>query len=120
VYSHPGHRSTSFPEDKTSFLPIVVANIILKSEAGIFGSAAVSMAEFLLNNRLYKNSVRTSQETSRDSAVRIATGYGMDGRGVGVRVPEGERFFSSLHRPCRLWSPLRLLCNGYRAKAAGA
>jgi hypothetical protein len=43
VYSHPGHRSTSIPEDKTSFLPIVVANIISKSEAGIFGTAPVNM-----------------------------------------------------------------------------
>jgi hypothetical protein len=33
---------------------------------------------------------------SRDSAVGIATGYGLDGRGVGVRVPVGARF-SPLH-----------------------
>jgi hypothetical protein len=29
---------------------------------------------------------------SRDSAVGIATGYGLDGRGVGVRLPVGPRF----------------------------
>jgi hypothetical protein len=29
---------------------------------------------------------------SRDSAVGIATGYGLDGREVGVRVPVGARF----------------------------
>jgi hypothetical protein len=30
---------------------------------------------------------------SRDSAVGIATGWGLDDRGVGVRVPIGDRFF---------------------------
>jgi hypothetical protein len=29
---------------------------------------------------------------SRDNAVGIATGYGLDGRGVGVRVPVGHEF----------------------------
>jgi hypothetical protein len=33
---------------------------------------------------------------SRESAVGIATGYGLDGGGVGVRVPLGARF-SPLH-----------------------
>jgi hypothetical protein len=37
--------------------------------------------------------------TSRDSVVGIATGYGLNGRGVGVRVPIGVRFFSSPRRP---------------------
>jgi hypothetical protein len=32
---------------------------------------------------------------SRDSAVGIATGYGLDDREVGVRVPGGSRIFSS-------------------------
>jgi hypothetical protein len=30
---------------------------------------------------------------SRDSVVGIATGYGLDDRGVGVRVPVGSRIF---------------------------
>jgi hypothetical protein len=29
----------------------------------------------------------------RDSAVGIATGYGLDGRGVGIQAPVGARFF---------------------------
>jgi hypothetical protein len=33
---------------------------------------------------------------SRDSAVGIATGYGLDGRGGGVRIPVGARL-SLLH-----------------------
>jgi hypothetical protein len=36
---------------------------------------------------------------SRDSAVGIAIGYGPDGRVVGVRVPEGARFFSMSSKP---------------------
>jgi hypothetical protein len=36
---------------------------------------------------------------NRDSSVGIATGYGLDDRGVGVRVPVGSRIFSSPRRP---------------------
>jgi hypothetical protein len=35
---------------------------------------------------------------SRDSAVIIATGYGLDGRGFGVRVTAGSRIFTSQYR----------------------
>jgi hypothetical protein len=42
---------------------------------------------------------------SRDSAVGIATGYELDDRGVGVRVPVGARIFTSPCRPDRLWGP---------------
>jgi hypothetical protein len=45
---------------------------------------------------------------SRDSA----TGYGLDDRGVVVRVPVGSRIFSSPRWPDRLWSPPSLLFNG--------
>jgi hypothetical protein len=61
----------------------------------------------------------------RDSVVGIAIGYGLDDRGVGVRVPVWLKIFSSPHRPARLWVPLNLLSNGYRGgcfprdKAAG-
>jgi hypothetical protein len=52
---------------------------------------------------------------SRDSSVGIETGYGLNDRGVGVRVPvEGSRMFSSLLRPDRLWGPPSLLSNGYQ------
>jgi hypothetical protein len=35
-------------------------------------------------------------EKSRDSSVGIATGYGLDARGIGVRFPSGARDFSLL------------------------
>jgi hypothetical protein len=42
---------------------------------------------------------------SRDSVVGIATGYGLDDRGVGVRIVVGSRIFSSPLRPDWLWGP---------------
>jgi hypothetical protein len=54
------------------------------------------------------------ENRSRDSVVGIATGYGLNGRGVGVRVPVEERIFVSPCRPDRFWGPPNLLCNGYR------
>jgi hypothetical protein len=58
-------------------------------------------------------------------SVSIPTGYGLNDRGVGVRVPLGSRIFSSPHRPDRLWGPPSLLSDWYRGsfsggKAAGA
>jgi hypothetical protein len=51
---------------------------------------------------------------SRNSSVSIATGYGLDDRGVGFRVPVGSRIFSSTRRPDRFWGPPNLLSNWYR------
>jgi hypothetical protein len=56
----------------------------------------------------------TKEPTSRHSSVGIATGYGLDDRGAGVRIPVESRIFSSPHRPDRLWGPLSLLSYGYR------
>jgi hypothetical protein len=36
---------------------------------------------------------------SRDSEVCIATGYGLDDRGIGDRAPVGSRIFSTVSRP---------------------
>jgi hypothetical protein len=44
-----------------------------------------------------------------DSAVSIATGYGLDDRGVGIRVPVGTKIFPSPYRPDRLWGLPSLL-----------
>jgi hypothetical protein len=51
---------------------------------------------------------------SRDSVVGIATGYGLEDRGVGVRVPVGWRIFSSTRLSDVFWGPPSLLSNGYR------
>jgi hypothetical protein len=51
---------------------------------------------------------------SRDSVVGIATGYGLDGGGVGVRVLVGSRILPSSSPRDRLWGPPNLLSNGYR------
>jgi hypothetical protein len=42
--------------------------------------------------------------------VGIATGYGLDDRGVGVRVPVVSRIFSFPRRRDRLWGRLNLQC----------
>jgi hypothetical protein len=49
-----------------------------------------------------------------DSVVGIVTGYGMDDRGVRIRVPVWSRIFCYPSRPDRLWGPPNLLSNGYR------
>jgi hypothetical protein len=80
----------------------------------------------LLKRRLIKNLKNSFMEkVSRNSAVGITTGYGLDDREVGVRVPVGSRIITSPCRPDRLWGPSNLLYNGYRelfpgGKADGA
>jgi hypothetical protein len=61
--------------------------------------------------RLRHDGTRTlpSARICQDSAVGIATGYGLDDRGVGVRVPVGSRIFSSQCRLDLLWGPPNLL-----------
>jgi hypothetical protein len=44
--------------------------------------------------------------------VYIATGYGLDDRGLRVRVPVFSRIFSSPRRPDGLWSPPNLVSDG--------
>jgi hypothetical protein len=51
----------------------------------------------------FKDIYYLSKIESRDSAVGIATGYGLDDREVGVRVPVGSRIFASPRRPDRLF-----------------
>jgi hypothetical protein len=68
----------------------------------------------------FRASEKTYYSVSGDSAVGIATGYGLDDLGVGVRVPLGSRIFSSPRCPDRLWGPFSRLSNGYRgAKRLG-
>jgi hypothetical protein len=54
-----------------------------------------------------------------NSSVGIATGYGLDGRGVRVRVPVAAGFVSSPLRLDRFWGPPSLIFNGYRVLFSG-
>jgi hypothetical protein len=67
-----------------------------------------------LIGRSHKSEGYIPHFTFVDSVVGIATGYGLDNRGVGVRVPIGSRIFSSPRRSDRLWGPPNHLSNGYR------
>jgi hypothetical protein len=51
---------------------------------------------------------------SRDSVVGMATGYGLDDRGVGVRAAVESRIFFSPLRPDLLWGSHNLLSKKYR------
>jgi hypothetical protein len=48
--------------------------------------------------QLYKNN-GSVMVFYRETVVRVVTGYGLDDRGVGIRVPVGSRIFSSPRRP---------------------
>jgi hypothetical protein len=82
----------------------IVRNEILRVEYALYKAVI----------QFWKLTGRFKSEHSRDSAVGIAAGYGLDDRGVGVRVPVGSRIFSSPRRPDWRWDPPKLLSNGYR------
>jgi hypothetical protein len=63
--------------------------------------------------------------SSSGRAVGIGTVFGLDDRGLAVRVSVGSRIFASPYRPDRLWGSSSLLSKGHRGlfpwdKAAGA
>jgi hypothetical protein len=66
-----------------------------------------------IRNQLKMNSLLKSKAIPvtwrRESSVGIATGYGLDDQGTGVRVPVGSSIFTSPYRPDRLWGPPNLL-----------
>jgi hypothetical protein len=61
----------------------------------------------------YYHIVVVTATTTTASSVGIAAGYGPDARGVGVRIPGGEKFFFSPRRPDRIRAPRSTLYNGY-------
>jgi hypothetical protein len=85
---------------------------------------SVSSAFCILVGHENKFHIHTHHK-GEDSAVGIASSYGMDDWAVRARVPVGARIFFSARRPDRLWGPPSFLSNGYRGsisegKAAGA
>jgi hypothetical protein len=56
---------------------------------------------------------------NRDGAVGIATGYGLDDRGVGIWIPVESIIFSSLRRPDRLWGLMGTGSSFLEVKVAG-
>jgi hypothetical protein len=50
---------------------------------------------------------------SLDCSVTIATGYELDGRGVGVRAPVVLRFFYFRRRPDQVWGSPSFISIGY-------
>jgi hypothetical protein len=69
--------------------------------------------EILVISAAFSITVILTDCRNRDIAAGIVTGYGLDDRGVGVRVPVRLRIFSSPRRPDRLWGPPNLP-NEYR------
>jgi hypothetical protein len=58
--------------------------------------------------------ISTTFVTSRGGAVGIATGYGLDDRGVVVRVLTESRTFTSPYCADRLWDPSSFLSPGVK------
>jgi hypothetical protein len=76
---------------KSSFYNKRYRHVTLRNYQGFGGTCCLS-SEWFLRNLV---------------AVSTTTGYGLDGRWVGVRVPVGSRFFSS-RRPDGFWGPSNL------------
>jgi hypothetical protein len=77
--------------------------LLLRSRYGILIISTVSVLYIYILDVLIV--IALFDYRSLDSAVGIATGYGLDDRVVGVRVAVGSRISSSPRRPDRLWGP---------------
>jgi hypothetical protein len=71
--------------------------------------SVVQAAGQLISNALEIMWMYSAMILFEDSSVGIATGYGLDGGAVGVRVLVGVRISISPCRPYRLWGPPSLL-----------
>jgi hypothetical protein len=66
--------------------------------------------------RIIKQPFSSACFSSIIRSIGIADGYGLDDRGVGVRVPVTSKLFSSPRPPDRLWGPSSLLYNACRGQ----
>jgi hypothetical protein len=88
-------RDVVFVEATPSTLP-VTNNTIIWGLANFWGGSGISPNLYIA---LKFCVIKGLGKWSRDSVVGIATGYGLDEGGVGVRVPVGSRIFSTSSRP---------------------
>jgi hypothetical protein len=102
--SRPFH--IHYPAFAWEVRPLFAVSLILSYNSGSDSTKTEFSAQYLANNN--------NNNRSRDSVVGIETSYGLDDRGVGVRVPVGSRIFPSPDRPDRLWGPPNLLSNEYQ------
>jgi hypothetical protein len=67
---------------------------------GLFNDAVSSTYYVKLNGRIiHEQWIGKETVVGYFKKLGIATGYGLDGRGVGVQVPVGARFFPTPQRP---------------------
>jgi hypothetical protein len=88
--SRPGFEPNMIPECASR----MVLNYVPHHEDVMHGGVEICFLILILGGGV----------KSRDRAVGIATGYGLDDRAVRVRVLVVARMFSSPRRPDRLWS----------------
>jgi hypothetical protein len=73
----------------------------------------VALPTAICQNRSLRIPRPTRSKKSRGSVGGIATGYGLVGGGVTVRVPIGSMMFTSPYCPDRLWGPPGRVYNGH-------
>jgi membrane-associated phospholipid phosphatase len=117
IWHYNSENRTLHSHRHVSHTPKMVTNVEFICRGGQHGSASKPVATTKLNTRYLLVTLAEATQNfsafilmnfykncrSRGSAVGIATGYGLDDRGVGVRVPVGSRIFSSPLCPDRLW-----------------
>jgi hypothetical protein len=93
--------SSSYKLDRTTLAEILYTHSRYSSRHAEYSSIQ-KFYRICLNFDWNTYVLYTAFTRSLGSAVGIATSYGLDDRGVGVRVPVGSRIFSSPCRPDRL------------------
>jgi hypothetical protein len=104
--SAPGRSLLSFPHQNLSEYP-QSSTLEISSR---FWSSETQRSMLMLGKNLLPLFLHSTYSIfmGRGSSVGLANGYGLDNRGVGVRVPVEPRIFTSPHRPDQLWRPSSL------------
>jgi hypothetical protein len=106
------------PHSKSQKLKDLVANHKVITE---YNNPFEELKYCFINCAIYSSSHKDigffnwiNPSKSRVSAVGIVTGYDLDDREVGVRVPVGSRIFYLPYHPDLIWHSSNLLYNGHR------